>query len=96
MQEKLWNSNFVKVNIANFLLFFSFYLLMPLLPLYMSETFHSTKNVIGAVLSGYTVAALMARPFSGYFVDSYPRKQVLLVVYFLFFILVWAFFSSTF
>ena len=86
MQEKLWNSNFVKVNIANFLLFFSFYLLMPLLPLYMSETFHSTKDVIGAVLSGYTVAALMARPFSGYFVDSYPRKQVLLVVYFLFFI----------
>lgn len=86
MQDKLWNSNFVKVSIANFLLFFAFYLLMPLLPLYMSETFHTTKDVIGAVLSGYTVAALITRPFSGYLVDSYPRKQVLLVVYFLFFI----------
>ncbi len=86
MQEKLWNSNFVKVNIANFLLFFAFYLLMPLLPLYLKETFHSTKDVIGAVLSGYTIAALLARPFSGFLVDSFPRKAVLLTVYFLFFI----------
>lgn len=86
MQEKLWNSNFIKVSLANFLLFFAFYLLMPLLPLYLKETFHSTKDVIGAVLSGYTVAALLARPFSGFLVDSFPRKKVLLTVYFLFFI----------
>ena len=86
MQEKLWNSNFIKVNIANFMLFFAFYLLMPLLPLYLSETFHSTKDVIGAVLSGYTIAALVSRPFSGFLVDSFPRKKVLLTVFFLFFI----------
>lgn len=84
--DKLWNSNFIKVSAANFLLFFAFYLLMPLLPLYMSDTFHSTKDVIGAVLSGYTVAALIARPFSGYLVDTFPRRQVLLTCYFLFFI----------
>jgi len=82
----LWNSNFIKVNAANFMLFFAFYLLMPLLPLYLKETFHSTKDVIGAVLSGYTIAALLARPFSGFLVDSFPRKKVLLTVYFLFFI----------
>lgn len=84
--DKLWNSNFIKVSAANFLLFFAFYLLMPLLPLYMSDTFHSTKDVIGAVLSGYTVAALIARPFSGYLVDTFPRRQVLLTCYFLFYI----------
>lgn len=84
--EKLWNANFIKVSAANFLLFFAFYLLMPLLPLYLSDTFHSTKDVIGAVLSGYTVAALIARPFSGYLVDTFPRRQVLLTCYFLFFI----------
>ena len=86
MQERLWNSNFIKVSLANFLLWFAFYLLMPLMPLYLSETFHSTKDVIGAVLSGYTIVALLSRPFSGYIVDSYPRRQVLLTVYFLFFI----------
>ncbi len=82
----LWNANFIKVNVANFLLFFAFYLLMPLLPLYLSETFHTTKDVIGAVLSGYVISALLARPFSGYIVDSFPRKQVLLTCFFLFFI----------
>ena len=84
--DKLWNANFIKVSAANFLLFFAFYLLMPLLPLYLNDTFHSTKDVIGAVLSGYTVAALIARPFSGFLVDTFPRKQVLLTCYFLFFI----------
>ncbi len=86
IKERMWNANFVKVNMGNFMLFFAFYLLMPLLPLYLSETFHATKDVIGAVLSGYTVAALIARPFSGYIVDSFPRKQVLMVCFFLFFI----------
>ncbi len=84
--ERLWNANFIKVSAGNFLLFFAFYLLMPLLPLYLKETFHSTKDVIGAVLSGYTVAALLARPFSGYLVDSFPRKKVLMVCFFIFFI----------
>ena len=85
-KDRLWNSNFIKVMAANFLLFFAFYLLMPLLPLYLNDTFGSTKDVIGAVLSGYTVAALIARPFSGYLVDTFPRRQVLLVCFFLFFI----------
>jgi predicted MFS family arabinose efflux permease len=86
VKEKLWNSNYIKVSIANFMLFFAFYLLTPLLPLYMSEQFHATKDVIGIVLSGYTVLALLFRPFSGYIVDSFPRKQVLMICFFLFFI----------
>ena len=66
---------------ANFALFFAFYLLTPLLPLYLHETFGATKDVIGLVLSGYTITALLFRPFSGYFVDSFPRKTVLLTAY---------------
>ena len=77
--ERLWNKNYIKVMTANFSLFFAFYLLTPLLPLYLSETFGATKDVIGLVLSGYTITALLFRPFSGYFVDSFPRKQVLMV-----------------
>lgn len=84
--EKLWNSNYCKVMAANFALFFAFYLLTPLLPLYMSENFHATKGVIGMVLSGYTLTAMLFRPFSGYFVDSFQRKHVLMVCYFLFFV----------
>ncbi|MBQ2491532.1 MAG: MFS transporter, partial [Muribaculaceae bacterium] len=70
-KDILWNSNFIKVMAANFLLFFAFYLLTPLLPLYLSERFSATKDVIGLVLSGYTVTAMLMRPFSGYVVDSF-------------------------
>lgn len=83
--EKLWNSNYTKVWTANFMIFFSFMLITPLLPLYLSETYQADKDTIGFVLSGYTLTALMARPLAGYLVDSYPRRIVLLTCYFLFF-----------
>ena len=66
---------------ANFAPFFAFYILTPLLPLYLSENFHATKDVIGLVLSGYTITALLFRPFSGYVVDTFSRKTVLMVCY---------------
>ena len=86
MQERLWNRNYCRVMAANFSLFFAFYLLTPLLPLYLVERFDATKDVVGLVLSGYTLTALLARPFSGFLVDSFPRKKVLMVCFFLFFI----------
>lgn len=82
-QEKLWNSNYLKVWTGNFLMYFSFMLLMPLLPLYLSDTYGADKEMIGLVLSGYALAALLIRPFSGFFVDSFPRKMMLLIFYFL-------------
>ena len=77
--DKLWNRNYCKVMTANFTLFFAFYVLTPLLPLYLSEHFGATKDVIGLVLSGYTITALLFRPFSGYVVDTFPRKTVLMI-----------------
>ena len=77
--EQLWNSNYLKVWGANFCLFFSFMLLTPLLPLYLTETYGASKQEIGFVLSGYTLVALAVRSCSGYIVDSFPRKKVLLL-----------------
>lgn len=83
-EEKLWNANYVKVWLANFMIFFSFMLLTPLLPIYLSEYFGANKDTIGLVLFGYSVMALIARLFSGYIVDSFPRKMVLLISFTLF------------
>jgi predicted MFS family arabinose efflux permease len=85
--EKLWNSNYRKAWSANFMMYLSFMILTPLLPLYLSEEFGADKDQIGMVLSGYALTALLIRPFSGFLVDSFPRKTVLLTCYFLFFIL---------
>lgn len=83
-KEKLWNGNYLKMLVGNFSLFFSFMLLAPLLPLYLSETFGADKQIIGLVLSGYTITALVSRAVSGYIVDSFPRKAVLLTGFFVF------------
>ncbi len=85
-KERLWNSNYLKVMAANFSMSFAFFLLTPLLPLYLKENFGTSKDMIGLVLSGYTLMALVVRPFSGYMVDSFPRKKVLLLSLFFYFL----------
>lgn len=87
MAEKLWNGNYLRIWMGNFLLNFSFTLIVPLLPLYLSETFGASNDTIGMALAGYTLMALIIRPFSGYVVDNYPRKLVLMLCNFFFFLL---------
>lgn len=85
-KDKLWNKNYMKVMLCNFLLFFAFYLLTPLLPIYLDSEFKADKDLIGIVLSGYIVATLLIRPFSGFFVDTFDRKTVLMICFFCFFL----------
>lgn len=86
-KEKLWNLNYWKVMIGNFMLYFSFYLLTPLLPIYLDKEFAADKDLMGIVLSGYVIASLVVRPFSGFLVDTFDRKRVLVICFFFFFIL---------
>lgn len=71
---------------SNFLLFFAFYLLTPLLPIYLDRQFSADKHIIGIVLSGYIVATFLVRPFSGFFVDMFDRKKVLTICFLCFFL----------
>lgn len=80
-KPKLFVGNYLKLWVANFMLYFSFYFVTPLLPLYLRDVFDADKAMIGLVLSGYSVAALAVRIFSGYIVDRFPRKKVLLIGY---------------
>lgn len=84
--QALWNVQYIKVMLCNFLMFFAFYLLTPLLPLYLDEQFNADKDTIGVVLSGYVIATLLVRPFSGFVVDTFDRKKVLVLCFFFFFI----------
>ena len=79
LKEKLWNANYLRAWGANFMLFFSFMLVVPLLPIYLQEEFGASKDVIGFVLSGYTAVAMLTRATSGYIVDTFPRKQILVL-----------------
>jgi len=84
MKEKLVSLGYCFILSANFLLYFGFYLLLPVLPFYLTEIFQTTKSGIGFVLACYTVAALIVRPFSGFLLDTFARKPLYLLAYFVF------------
>ena len=83
-KDKLISPSFCYILAANFLLFFAFYLILPILPFYLQDQFDADKSMIGFILSCYTIAALCIRPFSGYFLDSFARKPLYLLAYFIF------------
>ena len=66
---RLFTRSYIALLAANFLLFFGFWLLIPILPFYLRENYHCPEAVLGAVLSCYTVSELCVRPFSGYIMD---------------------------
>lgn len=84
MKDRLITPGYCFILAANFLLYFGFWLLIPVLPFYLSEVFSVGSSTIGIILSCYTVAALCIRPFSGYFLDSFARKPLYLLAYFIF------------
>ncbi len=42
------------------------------------------KSMIGFILSCYTIACLCIRPFAGYFLDTFARRPLYLLAYFIF------------
>ena len=47
----LWTRNFTTCAAANFLLFFSFYQLLPILPMFIIEKFQTDNATAGIVIS---------------------------------------------
>lgn len=83
-KDKLVTPSYCYMLSANFLLAFSFWLLIPIFPFYLAETFQTSNAIIGMVVSCYTLSALCVRPFSGYLVDTFARKPLFIFSYFIF------------
>jgi predicted MFS family arabinose efflux permease len=80
----LWTGNFIAIWASNFLLFFSFYLLMPTLPFYLIDNFHLSYTQAGIIISLYVIASVLSKPFTAFAADTFNRKHIYLVLYFLF------------
>jgi MFS family permease len=86
-KDKLISPSFCYILAANFLLFFAFYLILPVLPFYLLEQFNADKSTIGIILSCYTIACLCIRPFSGYMLDTFARRPLYLMAYSIFMVI---------
>lgn len=82
--DKLWTRDYIFVCIAAFLMSFSFFILVPTLPLYLADTFGIGPAMVGFVLSCYVIAVLCIRPMTGFVADALPRKRVYIVAYAIF------------
>lgn len=94
-QPKLWTLSYLNVCIANFLMACSFNLLMPSIPLYITEQMGVPQTKTGIVLASYAIAMLIIRPFSGFIVDIYSRKKVLLLGFFCYVLIFFGYFWAT-
>ena len=56
-KDKLVTSGYCLILAANFLLYFAFYLILPVLPFYLTEVFHTGNAAVGVILSCYTRSA---------------------------------------
>ena len=95
MYDKLWNRSYIQVCISNFLMACSFNLLMPTIPLYITEQLHVPQTQTGIVLSSYAIALMLTRPFSGYMVDLFSRKKILLISFALYTLTFGGYFFAT-
>ncbi|MCC8088255.1 MAG: MFS transporter [Rikenellaceae bacterium] len=84
VKDRLVTPSYCYILAANFLLYFGFYLILPVMPFYLTEVFHAQHGMVGIILSCYTVAALTIRPFSGYLLDTFSRKPLYLFSFFIF------------
>lgn len=80
MSEKkaLWTKDFVILALSNFMLFVAFQMLLPTLPVYVTDM-GGDQLAVGLVISLFTVSALLVRPFAGKALDTIGRKPVLLL-----------------
>ena len=78
MAVKLWTVHFMRICVANLLLFISLYVLFPVLPIEMSERLGLPVTETGVIFLFFTLGMFLIGPFHAYLVDAYKRKNVCL------------------
>ncbi|KHD86907.1 MFS transporter [Heyndrickxia ginsengihumi] len=78
-RPKLWTKDFLIVSIANFFLYFTFYLLMATITVYATNKFHASPSMAGLASGIFVVGTLIARLFSGRSIERIGRKKMLYI-----------------
>ena len=95
MKNKLWTKDFTLITMANLLMAVAFYFMVPILPVFLIDNFSATESQIGLVLSFYTIAALLIRPYAGYALDAMGRQSIYVVSLLLFSTMIFGYLWAT-
>lgn len=79
IKPKLWTKDFLIVSIANFFLYFTFYLLIATISVYAIEKFQASPSMAGLASGIFVLGALVARLFSGKSIEQVGRKKMLYI-----------------
>lgn len=77
--DKIWNSNFILLTTANFLMCVTYYSIISTLPIYLVSDMNAGEKEVGIVLASYTIASVIIRPFGGFALDRYGRRTIYLL-----------------
>jgi len=73
---RLWTRNFVQAYISNFLLYTALYMLLPVLPFYITGKYGISLTFSGLIMGLFAVSMFFFGPFYSYLIDVYKRKSV--------------------
>lgn len=73
----LWTKSFILACLANLMIFTSMNCLLPTLPVFATEILNSDASNVGYIFGTFALAAVIARPWAGYFIDTLGRRPVL-------------------
>lgn len=76
--KKIWTKDFIFICIANFFVFIGFQMTLPTLPLFV-EKLGGNDQLIGLVVSIFTLSALLIRPWVGHALESKGRGFIYLI-----------------
>jgi len=60
-------------------MYITYYAILSALPLYLVNDLHASEVQVGFVVGAYTIASVMARPFSGFMLDRFGRRTIFLL-----------------
>lgn len=81
MSSRLFTSNFIKVCFANFFLFFTLYLCLPITPFESAADLSSQGYAGWQLYFSFVVGLLIGGPFHNYIIEHHSRKRIIFLTY---------------
>ncbi|MGE7621488.1 MFS transporter [Viridibacillus sp. NPDC096237] len=77
--DKIWTKRFISLFCTNMAVFFVFYGLVSVLPLYATEDLSRSDSDAGLLLSIFLLSAIITRPFTGKVLEHFGKRKLLYI-----------------